>query len=56
MVELVDPGWILKALGLMLALGVTCAILTLVFFRHYQKVHSKPSHAPTTSQPTGAHP
>lgn len=37
MIDLVDPGWILKALGGMLALGILCAYITLcVIFSHAQ--------------------
>jgi hypothetical protein len=49
MVELVDPRWILKAIGIMLGLGVLCAVLTVAFFQHYQKVHTKPSHPALTT-------
>jgi hypothetical protein len=53
MVELVDPRWILKAVGIMLALGVLCAVLTIAFFHHYQQIHTK-STAP--SQPAKTNP
>lgn len=37
MIDLVDPGWILKALGGMLALGIVCAYITLcIIFSHAQ--------------------
>jgi pimeloyl-ACP methyl ester carboxylesterase len=37
MIDLIDPGWILKALGGMLALGILCAYVTLcVIFSHTQ--------------------
>jgi hypothetical protein len=49
MVELVDPLWILKAIGIMLAIGVLCAVLTIVFFHHYQKLHTKPIPASQTT-------
>jgi len=48
MIELVDPRWILKALGITITVGVLCAVLTLTFFRHYQKLHTKPA-TPITS-------
>ncbi len=47
MIDLVDPSWILKALGGMLALGILCAYLTLCvlfYFNQWQLV-LKPSHS-----------
>jgi hypothetical protein len=49
MIELVDPRWILKALALMLGLGVLCAVLTIAFFHHYQKLHTKPTPSSQTT-------
>jgi hypothetical protein len=51
MIELVDPRWILKALGITLAFGALCAVLTILFFAHYAARHTKPS-SPTKSLPT----
>jgi hypothetical protein len=53
MIELVDPRWILKALGITLAVGILCAVLTILFFSHYAARHTKPS---TTSQPAKTNP
>jgi len=50
-IELVDPSWILKALGLMLLLGLLCALATILFFHHYQKTHFSPVPANQTTQP-----
>lgn len=37
MIDLVDPSWILKAVGGMLALGILCAYLTLCVLFHYNQ-------------------
>jgi len=37
MIELVDPTWILKALGIMLAVGILCAYITLCAIFHYHQ-------------------
>ncbi len=43
MIELVNPRWLLKALGIMLGLGLLCALLTILFFSYYTSRHIKPA-------------
>ncbi len=50
-IELVDPIWILKALGLILLFALLCSLATIAYFHHYQKVHFKPPPATQTTQP-----
>jgi hypothetical protein len=53
-IELVDPAWILKALGLMLLFALLCALATIAYFHHYQLAHSKPASPSQTAQPNPA--
>jgi len=41
-IELVDPTWLLKALALTLGLGLLCALATIAYFHHNQKMHNNP--------------
>jgi hypothetical protein len=51
-IELVDPAWILKAIGLMVLFALLCALATIAYFHHYQKMHDKaPPPAPTQRHP-----
>jgi hypothetical protein len=52
MVDLVDPAWLLKALGITLVVCFVCACLSLIVYRHYQRVHA----APTPVQPANLNP
>jgi hypothetical protein len=55
-IDLVDPAWILKALGLTLLCALLCALATIVYYHHYQLAHSKPEPAAQTHpRPTSTH-
>jgi hypothetical protein len=53
-IELVDPTWLLKAIGLTLLIALLCTLATTAYFHHYQKAHSKPEPATQSTQPRPA--
>jgi hypothetical protein len=55
-IELVDPAWILKALGLTLLFGLLCALATIAYFHHYQLTHSKSASPNPTAHSSPANP